>query len=153
SSFLIVFVLLLSLLPFFFLLFPPLLFFFLFFFLMIRRPPRSTLFPYTTLFRSADPRQRSCLRPTRLPAAGDRGCVLDRRRYAASFQSIQARRGGGARRPSSDLAEERAHRGRRRRAGVLLIRPLAREFQRHQRTGRAQLAEAGPNAYPQASWN
>src|SRR5438477_13009394 len=24
-----------------------------FFFLMIRRPPRSTLFPYTTLFRSA----------------------------------------------------------------------------------------------------
>src|SRR5207302_6577227 len=30
---------------------PPL----LFFFLMIRRPPRSTLFPYTTLFRSALP--------------------------------------------------------------------------------------------------
>src|SRR5574340_421814 len=25
---------------------------YLFFFLMIRRPPRSTLFPYTTLFRS-----------------------------------------------------------------------------------------------------
>src|SRR3989442_7071116 len=28
--------------------------FFFFFFLMIRRPPRSTLFPYTTLFRSPD---------------------------------------------------------------------------------------------------
>src|SRR2546422_10898535 len=28
----------------------------LFFFLMIRRPPRSTLFPYTTLFRSRAPR-------------------------------------------------------------------------------------------------
>src|SRR2546422_8633997 len=27
----------------------------LFFFLMIRRPPRSTLFPYTTLFRSPPP--------------------------------------------------------------------------------------------------
>src|SRR3712207_7232960 len=27
--------------------------YFVFFFLMIRRPPRSTLFPYTTLFRSA----------------------------------------------------------------------------------------------------
>src|SRR2546430_11302937 len=27
----------------------------LFFFLMIRRPPRSTLFPYTTLFRSERP--------------------------------------------------------------------------------------------------
>src|SRR3954449_761895 len=30
----------------------PSVFFFFFFFLMIRRPPRSTLFPYTTLFRS-----------------------------------------------------------------------------------------------------
>src|SRR5256885_17024865 len=29
-----------------------------FFFLMIRRPPRSTLFPYTTLFRSGRPRSR-----------------------------------------------------------------------------------------------
>src|SRR2546426_1737391 len=28
---------------------------FFFFFLMIRRPPRSTLFPYTTLFRSFEP--------------------------------------------------------------------------------------------------
>src|SRR3712207_8915671 len=27
----------------------------MFFFLMIRRPPRSTLFPYTTLFRSPSP--------------------------------------------------------------------------------------------------
>src|SRR5207247_9032136 len=32
---------------------PCLLRFIFFFFLMIRRPPRSTLFPYTTLFRSA----------------------------------------------------------------------------------------------------
>src|SRR6266487_5320419 len=38
---------------------------FLFFFLMIRRPPRSTLFPYTTLFRSRGPG------PT---AACHRGC-------------------------------------------------------------------------------
>src|SRR5216684_8205983 len=35
--------------------------FFFFFFLMIRRPPRSTLFPYTTLFRS--PRARCCAPP------------------------------------------------------------------------------------------
>src|SRR3712207_7647796 len=32
---------------------------YLFFFLMIRRPPRSTLFPYTTLFRSAPPTSKS----------------------------------------------------------------------------------------------
>src|SRR6266516_7181706 len=32
---------------------------FFFFFLMIRRPPRSTLFPYTTLFRSRPCRART----------------------------------------------------------------------------------------------
>src|SRR5438105_403020 len=41
--------------------------FLLFFFLMIRRPPRSTLFPYTTLFRSSPPSRSSrtpiCQRP------------------------------------------------------------------------------------------
>src|SRR5260221_13878808 len=31
-----------------------------FFFLMIRRPPRSTLFPYTTLFRSHAHRSAAC---------------------------------------------------------------------------------------------
>src|SRR2546422_7669483 len=36
--------------------------FFFFFFLMIRRPPRSTLFPYTTLFRS-----RAAAKGARLP--------------------------------------------------------------------------------------
>src|SRR5258708_32565375 len=40
------------LLIFFFFYFYQCLFVFFFFFLMIRRPPRSTLFPYTTLFRS-----------------------------------------------------------------------------------------------------
>src|SRR5436309_14385927 len=34
----------------------------LFFFLMIRRPPRSTLFPYTTLFRSRSPQVANALR-------------------------------------------------------------------------------------------
>src|SRR5713101_8725388 len=38
---------------FFFFIFLCFFFFFFFFFLMIRRPPRSTLFPYTTLFQSA----------------------------------------------------------------------------------------------------
>src|SRR5215467_6673522 len=36
-------------------------FFFFFFFLMIRRPPRSTLFPYTTLFRSRAVPRRAAL--------------------------------------------------------------------------------------------
>src|SRR5215475_15549798 len=41
----------------------------LFFFLMIRRPPRSTLFPYTTLFRSATP---WCARSISLPCRESR---------------------------------------------------------------------------------
>src|SRR2546429_7990449 len=52
-------------------------FFFFFFFLMIRRPPRSTLFPYTTLFRSKGRYGSCCLHPTRLreqpPDQGDPG--------------------------------------------------------------------------------
>src|SRR5215211_8413304 len=38
-----------------------------FFFLMIRRPPRSTLFPYTTLFRSSAP--AGCRSSTPPPSA------------------------------------------------------------------------------------
>src|SRR6267142_5688000 len=46
-------------------------FLFSFFFLMIRRPPRSTLFPYTTLFRSRAgvcARAAGCPPPARHPA-------------------------------------------------------------------------------------
>src|SRR2546430_16592149 len=60
------------------------LFFFFFFFLMIRRPPRSTLFPYTTLFRS-----RAHARSPRMVCGaqrsgggrgdGDGGCGADRK--------------------------------------------------------------------------
>src|SRR2546430_5072361 len=48
-----------------------------FFFLMIRRPPRSTLFPYTTLFRSDD-----SLRP--LFEVGDVSDALDDERDAGA---------------------------------------------------------------------
>src|SRR6266498_4363543 len=43
----------------FIVLFVAICFFLFFFFLMIRRPPRSTLFPYTTLFRSPPTRHGS----------------------------------------------------------------------------------------------
>src|SRR2546422_2564833 len=46
-----------------------------FFFLMIRRPPRSTLFPYTTLFRSHPARRTIAGRP-----AGSRQRDPDHRR-------------------------------------------------------------------------
>src|SRR5579885_3808031 len=47
-------------------------FFIVFFFLMIRRPPRSTLFPYTTLFRSSSSLPPYCrYSPARTPWASD----------------------------------------------------------------------------------
>src|SRR5437870_11394078 len=53
------------------------------FFFMMRRPPRSTLFPYTTLFRSRHPRRRAGPRSSRCACAAygappDRGCEIGR---------------------------------------------------------------------------
>src|SRR2546422_10177844 len=47
----------------------------LFFFLMIRRPPRSTLFPYTTLFRSLVEEDSS---GRIVPAAAESVAITDR---------------------------------------------------------------------------
>src|SRR3712207_7017517 len=62
---------------------------------MIRRPPRSTLFPYTTLFRSAAGGLRDAAgRPDPRPGREDqRGAALARRRAAA----VPALRGDEAR--------------------------------------------------------
>src|SRR2546425_7148542 len=60
--------------------------FFFFFFLMIRRPPRSTLFPYTTLFRSVVHRAAElrcdsyARRRGRWPNGRDGGSVANGRR-------------------------------------------------------------------------
>src|SRR2546425_9078616 len=54
--------------------------FLFFFFLMIRRPPRSTLFPYTTLFRSGrcGVRRADCAARSRARAAGVHARALGR---------------------------------------------------------------------------
>src|SRR5436189_3970175 len=51
-----------------------------FFFLMIRRPPRSTLFPYTTLFRSCDDGQHisRISTPQRSDGGGLQGSLMAR---------------------------------------------------------------------------
>src|SRR5437667_3103104 len=52
---------------------------------MIRRPPRSTLFPYTTLFRSSiiRPRSRCC----RSPVTSSRGCGRGQDRKSTRLNS------------------------------------------------------------------
>src|SRR5690349_22693382 len=56
----------------------------LFFFLMIRRPPRSTLFPYTTLFRSV---QIDRARVPRVPQRLDHGAGRRRDRKSTRLNS------------------------------------------------------------------
>src|SRR5256884_6729579 len=53
-----------------------------FFFLMIRRPPRSTLFPYTTLFRSLDVRTRAVRQLTSVGRNEDPAWAPDSRHMA-----------------------------------------------------------------------
>src|SRR6266508_1588905 len=104
---------------------------FLFFFVMIRQPPRSTLFPYTTLFRAppAGPRGPRCT-TARRTSAGPRTAARRRRRRTGSGPAGAARRprppagpgtarscrGGPARRhrtPAGATGTCRAARGRR----------------------------------------
>src|SRR2546430_11248677 len=73
----------------------------LFFFLMIRRPPRSTLFPYTTLFRSA---QADRGRP-----ADQGGGRQERRRHHAQRPAADHRQRGAVRNPGAEPAAARGH--------------------------------------------
>src|SRR5258707_7070085 len=72
---------------------------------MIRRPPRSTLFPYTTLFRSMDSRflraRPADRESTRLVRGGSRATAVDRLWPDAHARwPFQSR--GGERRPHVD---------------------------------------------------
>src|SRR3989441_11428560 len=63
----------------------------LFFFLMIRRPPRSTLFPYTTLFRSCELRPAGRLRGARQARRAGEGPAGP----GAVLQRLSRRQGAG----------------------------------------------------------
>src|SRR5256885_15490308 len=69
-----------------------------FFFLMIRRPPRSTLFPYTTLFRSAAPSRAACSTEVAKNAATNGDQVTSSKRVGAPSclrKASQPRRSSG----------------------------------------------------------
>src|SRR5438445_11105510 len=61
---------------------------FFFFFLMIRRPPRSTLFPYTTLFRSRS-RPGPGTGRSRPPAGRPRAATRRSEEHTSELQSRQ----------------------------------------------------------------
>src|SRR2546429_6589054 len=62
-----------------------------FFFLMIRRPPRSTLFPYTTLFRSASPHRLGRTRIVQQLAIGGNCLARVRDRSEEHTSELQSR--------------------------------------------------------------
>src|SRR3712207_7288474 len=68
------------------------------FFLMIRRPPRSTLFPYTTLFRSA---------AERIGQGNGVGVHQRQRRRAARPRRLQDRRAPGRGSPHRGATQRR----------------------------------------------
>src|SRR3712207_7162860 len=65
---------------------------------MIRRPPRSTLFPYTTLFRSYEASRNDIRQMTET--------VLDTSRRALTSGDLRAARDSVRRAVSADLADE-----------------------------------------------
>src|SRR2546428_6034104 len=68
---------------------------------MIRRPPRSTLFPYTTLFRSPEP-ARDDVRDER----GEHEAAAERDRHAAQHEQRQRQIAVGGR-SDGDLVADR----------------------------------------------
>src|SRR2546430_5684562 len=61
----------------------------IFFFLMIRRPPRSTLFPYTTLFRSVERLHRVLIEGRRENNLGERNLAVEQ--LLEDAETVQAR--------------------------------------------------------------
>src|SRR3712207_9379651 len=74
-----------------------------FIFLMIRRPPRSTLFPYTTLFRSRPQRVDGKVAPRDVAGVEEQRC--HERSEAAREVGRATRRGGGDERSEEHTSE------------------------------------------------
>src|SRR2546425_3048797 len=98
-----------------------------FFFLMIRRPPRSTLFPYTTLFRSlqARPARR------RFPIAG---------RHRLSCRGLSGKQAGAGERNRGSRSEE--HTSELQSLAYLVCRLLLEKKKNPQTTGSALVVRA-----------
>src|SRR6266571_9486725 len=105
-----------------------------FFFLMIRRPPRSTLFPYTTLFRSRDA-PRAARAP---PESARRRDTRPASRSPPGTSWLSARRSGRSRRgelpPRSLPRRQDARR-------IAEISPLDAADREHGEIGRPRLED------------
>src|SRR5689334_24821861 len=76
----------------------------LFFFLLLRPPPRSTLFPYTTLFRSCGAAHQR--KPVRFGGVRIEQAVIDRRTFFFVFGGAPTARSNGKRRLTCEHRSE-----------------------------------------------
>src|SRR5256885_12224047 len=78
---------------------------------MIRRPPRSTLFPYTTLFRSGGSRRRSHLGRCREdhPRIDGAGCTWAARSSSSLLGELRRREAGSARDGAGEQPRSEEH--------------------------------------------
>src|SRR3712207_7121186 len=99
---------------------------FFFFFLMIRRPPRSTLFPYTTLFRSGQARRDP-------PSLRGQHAVARRRDRVAQLRAVDGRRPARTRRPRRllDLHRSEEHTSELQSRQYLVCRLLLEKKKKH----------------------
>src|SRR2546430_32908 len=104
---------------------------------MIRRPPRSTLFPYTTLFRSAVPPRAPALRASRAVDCRRRNAAADQGRSLHDPPRGPLRATRASLRPEVDLRDTHG-----RKAAL----PEDRSGRSDVREGRCALAAPGPQA-------
>src|SRR3712207_7175819 len=108
---------------------------FIFFFLMIRRPPRSTLFPYTTLFRS---RRWSSIGVAPPLVAQSAGCRAEGQRAAFSGNDRPWRRGPMASRFTCDRRRSEEHTSELQSRQYLVCRLLLEKKKKTKRQETAQ---------------
>src|SRR6266480_2181989 len=118
------------------------LFFFFFFFLMIRRPPRSTLFPYTTLSRSRPCRLRPLqarlwCRFSRQP--DDEARAAEAARLAPQITPLVAQKGAAQGQPESHTGHFVGNEGLEQALAQPGRNPRARVVHRDQHAGAAHL--------------
>src|SRR5688572_24578893 len=122
----------------------------LLFFLLIRPPPRSTLFPYTTLFRSAWALVK--LRGARASAKGNEWLLLKEKDDAArSGDDVAARAPGSVAsgRDMDAIARDRDRTWQSNRAEEKQTRPVARRSRPHPDLGPAPRRAAPAGIRPQ----
>src|SRR2546427_4257882 len=107
---------------------------------MIRRPPRSTLFPYTTLFRS-EPAGHLRIEASRATVADRLGDPSDNAGGHSALRRVEPRRGAAPRREPAGRTRSEEHTSELQSQSNLVCRLLLEKKKKKQRTHSARTTE------------